>query len=232
MVPRDEEDFSTLDASEPVAEPAPPPIARKPAPASTPSPVPPPQRSILTNEPLAELCKRVRLSDRASQMVSLHSTPLPLVDALVRQELYEDATRLLAHALPRREAVGWALRCAQQAHLGALSPEIDAALAAAGNWVRNPTEESRRAAHKAAEKAGLASPAGRACAAIFLAGPDADLPPELCKPGKSYAAVAVVATVLAAVATAGTAPKADRFARLLAEGRMVAGGARPWENAR
>jgi hypothetical protein len=54
-----------------------------------------------------------------------------------------DAIIFLAHLLPRREAVWWAVQCVR-AMLG--SSADDAALRAADAWVRAPEDDNRRAA--------------------------------------------------------------------------------------
>ena len=72
--------------------------------------------------------------------------------------LYPASMAVLAHALPKREAVWWA--CTSVRRAGAPqpgSPDLEA-LAAAENWVRRPTEENRQAAKLAADKVDTDSP--------------------------------------------------------------------------
>ena len=232
MLPRDDEDFSTLQPSDHRAEPAAGPAIRKaePAPPRPPAAIAePPVLSILSVEPVAEICSRFKLSDRAKKILPSKSAPLQFLDVLVRSELFEDATRFLAQALPQREAVGWAYLCARHAHGSQLAAQAETALAAAADWLLDSSEASRLVAQKAALKAGLGTPAGRVCAAAFLSGLDHDLPAPLRKPSKNYTAVGVTATVLCSAVWGETAKNSERFGRFLTEGRLVAGGARPWE---
>lgn len=228
MMPRDDENFSTLLPSE--LTPAPTPV-QKPA-AAKPKPPPPksPEVTILSSDSVAEICSRISLNDRAKQAATMRS-PLEFFDALVRLELFEDAIRVLAHTLPLRQAIGWACLSARQAHPSPAAAPIEAALAAVGEWVRNPSDEQRLTAGKAAEKAGLQTPAGRACVAVFLAGTGHDLPEPLRKRFKNMPAIGVTAALFAAAVWQGAEKKNDQFAWLLAEGRKIACGARPWESS-
>lgn len=79
------------------------------------------------------------------------------------------AVRLLAHALPRREAVWWGCMCARHTNPALAAAEV-ACLTAAELWVRQPTDENRRAAFAGAEASGFATPAAWACAAVFWNG--------------------------------------------------------------
>jgi hypothetical protein len=233
MLPRDDEDFSTLHSSE--FEPEPIPVLQRSPPPNPPPPKPPPPKppevTILSMEPLAAICSRIQLSDRAQQAATTRATPLEFFDSLVRIELFEDATRFLAHALPQCEAVGWAYFCARQVHSAPAAAPIEAALAAARAWVRNPENDERLAAGKAAEKAGLQTPAGRVAAAAFLSGPNYDLPIALRKVRKNTTAIGVSAAVLAAAVWNDAEKKTGRFVRFLAEGRRIACGARPLDDA-
>src|ERR1044072_2900538 len=80
------------------------------------------------------------------------------LDRLERAGLLIEATRLIAHALPAREAVWWACACSR--HTPASGPHRAAEAQArdgAEKWVPNPTDEHRRAAMKQAETTGFGS---------------------------------------------------------------------------
>lgn len=228
MVPMDNEDFSTLHPSE---TPPPPvrPLPPKPAPVKLPpAPTKPVENSILSSEPLVA-GSRIKLSERAQQVPTPRTGPLEFLDTLIRLELFEDATRYLAHALPPFEAIGWAYLCACQVHPRSADSAAEDALAAAADWMTDPAESSRIAAMKAAEIAGLETPAGRTCAAVFLTGPDGDLPISIRKLPNNSAAIGVSAAVLCAAVWGDAAKRTDRFRRFLTQGRQVACGARLWE---
>ena len=70
-------------------------------------------------------------------------SPLDYTQAALSSPRPTDAIIFLAHLLPRREAVWWAIRCVR-AMLG--STADDGALRAADAWVRAPEDDNRRAA--------------------------------------------------------------------------------------
>src|SRR6201996_4382726 len=71
------------------------------------------------------------------------SAPLDYARATLSGPRPTDAIIFLAHLLPRREAVWWAIQCVR-AMLG--SHADDGALRAADAWVRSPEDENRRTA--------------------------------------------------------------------------------------
>ncbi len=81
-----------------------------------------------------------------------------------------EARRFLAHALPVRETIWWAVRAISTVADPADPEAQGTALKAAWNWVAEPTEASRRAAWDAAEQAGVDNPAGLAALAVFFSG--------------------------------------------------------------
>src|SRR5438876_187008 len=123
----------------------------------------------VTAKTAAESCKHFALSDEGKKVLRDNMTPAQALDALVAAKQYVDAVRLLAFGLPKREAVWWACQCARQA-VAAPPPKVAAALASAEKWVKDPTDENRRANQTAAEAAELATPAGCAAMAAFMSG--------------------------------------------------------------
>jgi Family of unknown function (DUF6931) len=75
------------------------------------------------------------------------SAPLDYARALLASPRPSEATIFIAHLLPRREAVWWAIQCVR-AMPGANAG--DDARRAAEAWVREPEDDSRRAALAAA----------------------------------------------------------------------------------
>ena len=102
----------------------------------------------------ASSCRPTRKSSLNDQL-----SPDAYLDLLIEKEQWVDAIRLLASALPKREAVWWAaglrtrplcLRMPAHGPRGAESAEA---------WVYKPTEENRWAAKEAGEKVGYDKPA-------------------------------------------------------------------------
>lgn len=82
-----------------------------------------------------------------------------------------EAARFMGLALPRYEAVAWAVRAVRDIRdpEDRSSPEADA-LKAALLWVSDPTDQRRRAAAAAADKARSDSPERLAALAVFASG--------------------------------------------------------------
>src|SRR5579871_5960995 len=113
----------------------------------------------------AEVAKSLPLSDAAKALLTPALSVRQFFEALVAAPLPEDAIRLLAVSLPKREAVWWGCLCVRPA-LPTPTPEPAAkALAAAERWVKDPSEANRRLAEAAAEAAGYGTAAGCLAAA-------------------------------------------------------------------
>src|SRR6516164_5305033 len=85
----------------------------------------------------AEVCQRFRLGRVAAALVRDDLTPGQFLDLLIDRRLFKDATSFLAHALPKREAVWWAVLCVREV-VGPAPPDlVAAALRAAEAWVQD-----------------------------------------------------------------------------------------------
>lgn len=117
--------------------------------------------------PLADMAK---VSDDARALLKPEMAVRAYLSALVEDGLLNDALKLMAYALPKREAVWWACLCARQAQ-----PEqpIEADLEiikASEAWVYRPTDQSRRAAMDLALKTEFNRAAHWPAAAAFWSG--------------------------------------------------------------
>ncbi len=122
----------------------------------------------------ADLCQYVGLSDGAKELLRREYLPKQFLDVLLEKKLNTDAVQIIAHYLPKRQAVWWACHCALDSAGVQPKPEVVRAIQAAERWVAQPTEENRRAAQPAAEEADSSSPAGcAALAAFYSEGPPA-----------------------------------------------------------
>src|ERR1043165_5575844 len=101
----------------------------------------------------ADVCRNFELSQEAQKLLQPNLAPRPFLDILLAHQLYPDAAKLMAHALPRREAIWWGCLCAQKAYGSAPPPKQGTALQAAEKWVVQPTDEHRRATFQVAEAA-------------------------------------------------------------------------------
>lgn len=181
-----------------------------------------------TRSPAAEVAPAAKLSPDGRAVLAAGQTAADYLTALLAAGHTEDAVRLVAHALPPREAVWWATRCARQ---GPAEPPDDAAGKAAEAWCGRPTDANRRAAH-AAGQAAAESPLGLAALACFFA--DGSIAPADCPavppPPGACAALAAGAVLIAAVKV--EPEKADERRAAFAElGRAVADGKDRWPDA-
>jgi len=149
----------------------------------------------------AELAGRLKLDNKARALLAPGLSVDAYVARLNAAGLYPAAIAVLAHALPKREAVWWACMAIHKAAAAQPGSPAAGALVAAESWVRHPTEENGRGAEQAAERAGLDSPSAWAALAAFWSG-DNMAPPgaPTVTPGAALTGRAVTSAVrLAAV---------------------------------
>jgi hypothetical protein len=167
-----------------------------------------------------DLAKSLPLSDAARVLLAPEHTPRQFFEALAAHPpLAEDAIRFLAVALPKREAVGWALACVRSA-FPKPSPEEAKAITTAEAWAKDPSEVNRRACGAAAEEAGHGTAPGCLADAAFWSGGSLSAPHLPPAPTRAdLTAIGVTAAVLlAAVVDPANAPAhRSRFVALGAE---------------
>jgi hypothetical protein len=178
-----------------------------------------------------EICKLYAPAPKALESLSPTVTPRQFYDLLLKQELWVEAGRFLAQALPKREAVWWACACVRQAAGPALSAADAGAVAAAEKWVTAPTEENRRAAHVAAAAAqGMDSPPGCVAMAAFWSG--GSLAPKdqpAVPPAENLTGTAVVAALIHAAVLTEPDKFADKLRQFLSVGVSTAAGSNRWK---
>jgi hypothetical protein len=178
-----------------------------------------------------EICKMYKPAQKALEFLGTDLKPQPFFDLLVKQELWVEAGRFLAQALPKREAVWWACTCVRHVGGPALPSVAANALAAAEKWVAGPTEENRRAAQSVAEAAqGMDTPAGCAAMAAFwsggsLAAPDKPVVP----PAENLTATAVAGALIQAALLNEPEKFADKMRHFLNIGISTATGSNRWK---
>ena len=136
-----------------------------------------------------------------------------------------EAARLVAHALPKREAVWWACMCAIRTAAADL-PEADrAAREAAEVWVRQPTDAARRAAMDCAQATAFASPEAWAAVGAFWSG-DSMAPQgqPVVPPAPHLTGTAVAGAIALSAVRGHIARRLDRLQCFLDSGRDIASG--------
>ncbi|MCI0461363.1 MAG: hypothetical protein L0Z62_30815 [Gemmataceae bacterium] len=154
------------------------------------------------------------------------------LDLLLENQRYPEAVRLVAQALPKREAVWWACQCVRQAGGPQLPATAAAALGAAEKWAADPSEDNRRSAFAAAQAVGFGTPAGCAAVAAFWSGGSlgpANIPPI--PPAEHLTAQGVAGAVLLAAVLHEPEKAGEKYRRFVALGKEVAGGKNRWQEA-
>ena len=156
--------------------------------------------------------------------------PLEFVALLMEKALYPDAVRFIAHALPKREAVWWGWVCARRAAGDHPQPKIKASLEATEKWIAQPSEDNRRSAMAAAQKAELGTAAGCAGLAAFFSGGSL-APPEapVVPPGEFLSAKAVSGAVIFAAVAKEPERAPEKFKSFVAQGVEVTNRLKLWE---
>jgi hypothetical protein len=151
----------------------------------------------------ADLCRYFTLSDAGKNLLTPDILPEALAEALVQTQHFPDAIQVIAHHLPKRQAVFWAMTCVRQSG-DPLTPEMEGALRAAETWIADPNEDNRKAALKAAEAADSATAAGCTALAAFYSGglPRTDDPKMNARAHFMTAKLVAAAVLLCATATA------------------------------
>jgi hypothetical protein len=178
----------------------------------------------------AEVCRHFPLGEAARKLLHDGLGPRQYLDLLVEKELFADAARFWAHALPKREAVWWACLCSRLSAGAGMPGPAAAAVQAAEYWAATASEDDRRKAQAAAEAAGLNDPAGCAAMAAFwsggsLAPPNAPTVP----PGEHLTAQAVAGAVMLAAVRTAPEKAPEKYRRFFALGCDVAAGTNRWK---
>jgi len=183
---------------------------------------PPPDKMAV---PLAPLLPRLELDAAGQAALEGLAEASAAVQRLVALERFNDAARLAAHALPRREAVWWACMCARAVPDPSAGVPDEAALRAAEAWVRRPEEALRRAAMQAAEAAAFRSAEAWAAVGAFWSG--GSMAPEgqpVVPPAEHLTGVAVAGAVVLAAVRVRPERGPARLQRFVASARDIAAG--------
>jgi hypothetical protein len=175
---------------------------------------------------LARVLPHLQLDEQGRSALAGAKDSIEALDRLERAGLLVEATRLIAHALPAREAVWWACACSRHTAASGADPAVEAKLReAAEEWVRKPTDEHRRSAMKQAEATGFGSAEAWAAVAAFWSG-DSMAPPEAPKvpPQPHFAGLAVAGSIALAVARGPAVRRDDRLVRFLTSAKDIAVG--------
>jgi len=170
-----------------------------------------------------EVCPQFGLSTEARTLLEPELPADRFAERLVARQLYVDAVRCLAYALPRPQAIAWACQVAARS-MGKQAVDGErAALDAATAWLREPGEEHRRAAFAAAQAAEFTTPAGLAALAVFWSG-GSIAPPEIQEvpPAPHLCAQAVANSIILAAVRSEPQHASEKYKQFLQIGAAVA----------
>jgi hypothetical protein len=182
-----------------------------------------------TSQTAAGICSVSEQGEEAMALLREDLTAKDYLALLTQKELFEDAVRFLAHALPKREAVWWAWVCARRSSTAEPAPKIKAALDATEKWIAQPNDENRRAAMRAGEAAEFKTAAGCAGLAAFFSGGSL-APPDVAPvpPGEHLTAKAVMSAVVLAAVTPEPEKASEKYRVFLQQGVDVATRIKLW----
>lgn len=184
----------------------------------------------IADKPAAAASKGLEFSEQALALSVKDESARAWLEKLDSAALHEDAIKLLAGALPKRECVHWALTCSREATVKVSTPEQVAALDAAAKWTTDPTDVNRRAAGKASETALLDNTAGCTALAAFMS--EGSLaPPELTAvpPAEHLCALSAGVAIQLAAQMDGPLQANKHLRRFFELGVKLAGEPAPWE---
>jgi hypothetical protein len=181
--------------------------------------------------------KRAKPDDDALALVKPGATAEALYDAWMKQEWHPSAIRLIAAVLPARESVWWAWVSARHATqmTGGTAPSEDVhrALNAIEQWIVRPDDNARRAVWDAGNAAGMDTPVGMVCAAVFLNGASIAPPNIPAVPPPPGAALPLISGVIVLAASSNTDAKQvpPTLAAFAAQGLEIIKRVGGWEQA-
>ncbi len=175
--------------------------------------------------PLAPLLPHLLLDKPTKVLLQGIEDAATALDRLEAAGKWAEAIRLVAQALPAREAVWWGCMCVRAVPDPESEPTDLAALDAAERWVRKPDDTHRRAAMDIAQQGGMRTPESWVASAVFWSG--GSIAPPNAAPVSAPEHVSGI-SIAGAVQTVGYRRHPDRaaarFARFLAAARDIATG--------
>ena len=176
----------------------------------------------------SELAKVVPLIALPAGPVTALQGCTDVAEALDRLEaggFLAEASRLIAHALPKREAVWWACMCAAHTAPPDLPDTARKARETAEHWVRQQTDKLRREAMTLADASGFGSPEAWAGVAAFWSGDSMSPEGQPAVPPAPHLTGTAAAGAVALAAARGDARKLNARLKLFLEsGRNIAAG--------
>ena len=174
---------------------------------------------------LAIIRQRADLPGEVERLIEGSASVVEVLEVLSRAGHLVEASRVMAHAMPRREAVWWACMCARHTRPVDLSAADAAVLEAAELWVRKPTDENRRAAFALAQEAGFGTSEAWSGVAAFWSGDSmSPLGQPAVPPAPNLTGAAVAGSVALASVRVKPALQMKRLQNFLSSAYEIAAG--------
>lgn len=97
-------------------------------------------------------------------------SPSKYVDLLENEKLFKDAVLFLAHGLPIQIGVHWGHKCCSELISPEAAEKNERAMKAVEAWLKEPSDENRRAANEAAKSDDETTAADVLGMAVFMSG--------------------------------------------------------------
>ena len=181
--------------------------------------------SKLAGRDLASLIPHLGLGPEASAATAGSGLVMDALGKLEAGGFLVEATKLMAHALPKREAVWWSCMCSSSTAPADLPEADQKCRRAAEEWVRGQNEKLRYAAWDTAQASGYGTPEVYTAVAAFWSGGSMAPEGQPAVPPQPHFVGNAVAGVIALSAVRGDPTKRDaRLKRFLESGRNIATG--------
>jgi hypothetical protein len=172
-----------------------------------------------------DICQKLELSDEATQLLTQDLSPAAYLEKLIAEELFPDAVRFLAMALPKREGTWWACLAARHTLPKNADAREIAAIEAAETWVYRPSEANRQLTQAVAEATEFKTAAGWAAIAAFWSGGSiSPVPDVMVPPPEDLTAKAVGGAIMLAAASGDPAKINSHYQVFLQQGLNIACG--------
>ena len=173
----------------------------------------------------ATVMERAAPPPEAAETLAGGTEAADAIDRLEAGGFLIEAVRVMAHALPKREAVWWACMCAASTAPASLPEEDRLARETAELWVRQQKDEPRRAAYAHAEKVNFQTAEAWTAAAAYFSGDNLSLPNlPVVPPPAHLTGVAVTGSVTLSSVREDVSRQKARLKRFLESGRNIAAG--------
>ena len=125
-----------------------------------------------------QVLPRFTASEVAQKHLERDFTIKQAIEVMEKNELYNDLTQFIAHALPVREAIWWASICLMQREKDWSQAQLQC-IEAAKEWVQSPSEGLRRRSELLSSRLGLNCGPSWLTQAVFWNGSGSIVSPDL-----------------------------------------------------